>query len=176
MLGRAVGALGRWRAAAVALRGGCRVAMAVVVVVMVVMVVVVSMSLRNPVRTGFPSRGSMALVPGLSVAAATRAVSAQAPLTRPSSRVLGCRPGVAVVVVGATSRGIPRSAWRRRRWPGVVVDALSRALPSPVSVSVPSRRFLWSPLVYFLGSSRASHVGGMVIRSGRDAASKRSAV
>jgi hypothetical protein len=173
MLRGAMGALGRGRAAAVALRRGSRVAMAVVVVVMVVMVVV-SMCLRNPVRTGFPSRGSMALVPGLSVAAATRAISAQAPLARPSSRVLGCWPGVAVV--GATSRGIPRSAWRRRRWPGVVVDALSRALPSPVSVSVPSRRFLWSPLVYFLGSSRASHVGGMVIRSGRDAASKRSAV
>jgi hypothetical protein len=78
-----------------------------------------------------------------------------------------------VGVVGTTSGGIPRSAWRRRQWPWVV-DALSGSLPCPISAS--NRQFLGSPLVYILGPSRASHVGGMVIRSGEVAASRGSRV
>jgi hypothetical protein len=77
----------------------------------VLVVVVVSMCLRNPVRTEFPSGGPATLVPRLSATAATRAVSTQTSLARPSRGVL-CR-WTRVAVVGATSGGVPRSAWRR---------------------------------------------------------------
>lgn len=96
---------------------GMSVLVMMMMIVVVVLVVVVSMCVWSLIDAGSgfgsPSLGAslVRMVPRLSTAATTRALSAWAArVARTAS--WGPARWIRVEVVGATSRGIPRSAWR----------------------------------------------------------------